>query len=149
MRCERTFDRYLEEVRKRDVPDALYAYTPYEMRNVLTYVHLNQPQHANELLTQLLRHRRPVEWQVFAEVVHSRLRHPIYLGDMPHTWIGAEYCAHDLRHADARRRTTACCCLPGAPPRWLRGDGLERRRVADRLSARCRCRRVSRAIRWR
>ena len=45
-----TFARYLDDVRKRSQPGALYAYTPYEIRNVLSYVHLGQPQAADELL---------------------------------------------------------------------------------------------------
>jgi hypothetical protein len=39
------------------------------MRNVLSYVHLDEPQQADELLMNLMRHRRPPEWQVLAEVV--------------------------------------------------------------------------------
>lgn len=53
-----TFARYLEDVRKRGQPGALYAYTPYEIRNVLSYVHLGQPQVADELLRGLLHDRR-------------------------------------------------------------------------------------------
>ena len=120
---ERTFTRYLDDVRKREAPDALFAYTPYELRNILTYVHLNRPQDAEELLSNLLSGRRPPEWQVLAEVVHSRLRHPGYLGDMPHTWIGSEYArtlfGMLMREDDARLQL-----LPGAPPSWVAGDGL-------------------------
>jgi len=120
---ERTFTRYLDEVRKREAPDALFAYTPYELRNILTYVHLNRPQDADELLRDLLAGRRPAEWQVLAEVVHSRLRHPGYLGDMPHTWIGSEYARTIfgmlMREDDARLQL-----LPGAPPSWVAGEGL-------------------------
>jgi hypothetical protein len=118
-----TFDRYLKEIRSRDAPNALYAYTPYEMRNVLTYVHLNRPQEANEVLMNLMRHRRPAPWQVLAEVVHSRERHDGYLGDMPHTWIGAEYVrvifGMLMREGDERLHL-----VPGAPPSWLDGPGL-------------------------
>lgn len=110
-------------MRKRDAPDALYTYTPYEMRNVLTYVHLDQSKEAEELLTNLLRHRRPAEWQVLAEVVYSDLRHAIYLGDMPHTWIGAEYVrvifGMLMNEADDRLHL-----LPGTPPSWVAGGGL-------------------------
>ncbi len=35
--------------------------------------------------------KRPREWNHWAEVVFSGYRHPQYIGDMPHTWIGAEY----------------------------------------------------------
>ncbi|WP_314101970.1 discoidin domain-containing protein [uncultured Stenotrophomonas sp.] len=118
-----TFARYLEDVRKRSQPGALYAYTPYEIRNVLSYVHLDQPEAADELLQGLLRDRRPLEWQVLAEVVHSRLRFPRYLGDMPHTWIGAEY-GRTLFGMLMREDDDALSLLPGTPTAWLAGDGL-------------------------
>lgn len=120
---QRTFTRYLDDVRKRDDADALYAYTPYEMRNVLTYVHLDRPDEANELLMNLLRHRRPAEWQVLAEVVYSDLRHPIYLGDMPHTWIGSEY-ARALFGMLMHEGDERLSLLPGTPPAWVAGAGL-------------------------
>lgn len=119
-----TFDVYLADVRKRAEPGGLWAYTPYELRNVLTYVRLNRPEDAHELLTDLMRDRRPLAWQMFAEVVHSRLRHPGYLGDMPHTWIGAEYVrlviGMLMHEADDRLEL-----LPGVPPAWVQGDGLQ------------------------
>ena len=118
-----TFARYLDDVRKRNQPDALYAYTPYEIRNVLSYVHLDQPEAANELLQGLLHDRRPLEWQVLAEVVHSRLRFPRYLGDMPHTWIGAEY-GRTLFGMLMREDDDALSLLPGTPKSWLVGEGL-------------------------
>ncbi|HFK2904923.1 discoidin domain-containing protein [Stenotrophomonas maltophilia] len=118
-----TFARYLEDVRKRSQPDALYAYTPYEIRNVLSHVHLGQPQVADELLQGLLHDRRPLEWQVLAEVVHSRLRFPRYLGDMPHTWMGAEY-GRTLFGMLMREDDDALSLLPGTPPSWVAGDGL-------------------------
>jgi len=125
-----TFDRYLAEIRARNEPGALYAYTPYEMRNVLTYVHLNRPQDANELLLDLFRHRRPAPWHVLAEVVHSRERHDGYLGDMPHTWIGAEYVRAIfgmlMREDDDRLQL-----IPGAPPSWVQGPGLSVGRLSS------------------
>jgi len=119
----RTFDRYLADVRKREAPDALYAYTPYELRNVLTYVYLNRPNDAAELLADVVRDRRPPEWNMWAEVVHSRLRHPGYLGDMPHTWIGSEY-ARTLFGMLMREADDGLYLLPGAPPSWVTGEGL-------------------------
>jgi hypothetical protein len=118
------FDDYLDKVRKRDAkPGDTWDFTPYELRNVLSFVRLNRPADAVELLTEQLRYRRPLGWQMFAEVVHSRLRHPGYFGDMPHTWVGTEYVRavigmlmHD---GDATLEL-----LPGAPPAWLVGDGL-------------------------
>ncbi len=126
---ERTFTRYLVEVRKRSAPGSgVYAYTPYEMRNILTFVRLNRPQDADELLRLLIQDRRPPPWHVLAEVVHSRLRHAKYLGDMPHTWVGSEYVRAVLGmllHEGEDRLHL----LPGAPPSWVQDDGLRVRRV--------------------
>jgi hypothetical protein len=118
-----TFVRYLDEVRQRASPDALYAYTPYEFRNVLTLVHLNRPKDGEELLSRLLTGRRPAEWQVLAEVVRSQARHPFYLGDMPHTWVGAEY-ARALFGMLMHEEDARLDLLPGAPPSWVAGEGL-------------------------
>lgn len=123
-----TFARYLDDVRKRKQPNALWAYSPYEMRNVLTYVHLDQPQVADELLQDMLRDRRPFEWQVLAEVVHSRPRFPRYLGDMPHTWIGAEY-ARTVFGMLMHEGDDALVLLPGTPPAWVEGEGLAVQRL--------------------
>ncbi|MET0934548.1 MAG: discoidin domain-containing protein, partial [Luteibacter sp.] len=111
----RTFDRYLADVRKREAPGELFAYTPYELRNVLTYVYLDRPKDAEELLTDVVRDRRPPEWNMWAEVVHSRVRHPGYLGDMPHTWIGSEY-ARTIFGMLMREADDGLYLLPGAPP---------------------------------
>ncbi len=118
-----TFVRYLDEVRQRASPDALYTYTPYEFRNVLTLVHLNRPKDGEELLSRLLTGRRPAEWQVLAEVVRSQARHPFYLGDMPHTWVGAEY-ARALFGMLMHEEDARLDLLPGAPPSWVAGEGL-------------------------
>lgn len=119
----RTFDRYLADVRKREVPGELFAYTPYELRNVLTYVYLDRPGDAAELLADVVRDRRPPEWNMWAEVVHSRLRHPGYLGDMPHTWIGSEY-ARTIFGMLMREADDGLYLLPGTPPSWVAGKGL-------------------------
>jgi hypothetical protein len=118
-----TFRRYLDEVRKRGLPGARYVYTPYEFRNVPTFVHLDEPLLAEELLNRLQADHRPPGWQVFAEVVRAPMRSVFYLGDMPHTWVGAEYVraviAMLLHEADGRLDL-----LPGVPPDWVTGKGL-------------------------
>ncbi|MET0389694.1 MAG: discoidin domain-containing protein [Polyangiales bacterium] len=118
-----TFDEYTQKVRKRAVSRDTWDFTPYELRNVLSYVRLNRPKEANELLTELLRYRRPLAWQMFAEVVHSRLRHAGYFGDMPHTWIGTELVRVVIGML-THEGDAALELLPGAPPAWLAGDGV-------------------------
>ena len=46
---------------------------------------------AYRLLTTMMDSRRPRGWRVWAEVVWGDLRAPDYIGDMPHTWIAAEF----------------------------------------------------------
>jgi hypothetical protein len=133
---ERSFDQYLRDVRKRDEPGGRWAYTPYELRNVTTYVYLNRPAEAGEMLGSMLQHRRPLEWQVLAEVIHSRLRHPGYLGDMPHTWVGTEY-VHALINMLMHEADDHLALLPGAQPAWLADGGLrvsELRTIYGKLS---------------
>ena len=79
-----------------------------------------------------MRHRRPRAWQVLAEVVHSRVRHPGYLGDMPHTWIGAEY-ARTIFGMLMHEGDDRLSLLPGAPPIVAGGRGHQCRQTADRL----------------
>jgi len=123
-----TYMRYLDEVRKRSLPGARYNYTPYEFRNVLTMVHLDEPLLAEELLNRLRPARIPPEWQVFAEVVRSPMRSVFYLGDMPHTWVGAEY-ARAVIGMLMHEGDGTLELLPGAPPEWVAGKGL----TIDRL----------------
>jgi hypothetical protein len=118
-----SFDVYLQGVRQREEPGGRWAYTPYELRNVLTYVHLNQPQIAGEMLDHMLPHRRPLAWQVYAEVIHSRLRHPGYLGDMPHTWIGGEY-VRAIIGMLMHEADDHLSLLPGVQPSWVKDGGL-------------------------
>jgi hypothetical protein len=66
-------------------------YSPYEVRIIEAFVVMGQKEKANNLLKYLLNDRRPLEWNHFAEVVHGDYRLGQYIGDMPHTWIGAEY----------------------------------------------------------
>ena len=51
------------------------------------------------------------------------MRSVFYLGDMPHTWVGAEYVRAVigmLMHEEDGRLDL----LPGAPPDWVTGKGL-------------------------
>jgi hypothetical protein len=118
-----TFDDYLKKIKKRAVSAETWDFTPYELRNVLTYVRMNRPADGQAVLAELLRYRRPLPWQMFAEVVHSRLRYAGYFGDMPHTWVGTELVRAVLGMLMYDGGPTLEL-LPGAPAAWLAGDGL-------------------------
>jgi hypothetical protein len=88
---ERTFDRMTEEFRRRLQPGATYRFTPYEVRNIPALLRLGRKDDALALLRLMLDSRRPEGWNQLAEVVNSNERFPGYIGDMPHTWVGAEF----------------------------------------------------------
>ncbi|HKP63449.1 MAG TPA: discoidin domain-containing protein [Polyangiales bacterium] len=118
-----TYDAYLDGLRRRAVPNSQWRFSPYELRNVLSFVRLNRPADANEVLESIMRYRRPSGWQMFAEVVDSRLRHTGFLGDMPHTWVGTEYIRAIIGML-MHEGDTELELLPGTPPSWVSDGGL-------------------------
>jgi hypothetical protein len=65
-------------------------YTPYEVRNISALLRLGYKDEAVKLLDYFLVDAvRPAGWNHMAEVVHDDPRTPSYIGDMPHTWVGA------------------------------------------------------------
>jgi len=89
---EYTLDKYYQETFLPRLEQGLqFGYTPYEMRTAIAYLMLGQKDKALEMLNYFLKDRRPLEWNHWAEVVHPGYRDPEYIGDMPHSWIGAIY----------------------------------------------------------
>jgi hypothetical protein len=87
-----TFERYLQYFRdRRDGRIEWRDYTPYELRQVGTFVYLGRPEVSHELLDFFFKDRNPPEWRQWAEVVHRDPAAPRFIGDMPHTWVGAGY----------------------------------------------------------
>jgi F5/8 type C domain/Bacterial alpha-L-rhamnosidase 6 hairpin glycosidase domain len=87
----RTFERYYEESVKRAAGSNWEAYTPYELRTVGTMVRLGWRVRAHEMLQFFMQHRRPAEWNQWAEVVFRDPRALKFIGDMPHTWVGSDF----------------------------------------------------------
>ena len=89
---ERTFDIYLIDWRAKrsgEVPSA--NYTPYEIRIIGALVRLGRRDAALELLRFFLADRRPPPWNQWPEIAWSDRKAPAHVGDLPHTWIAAEY----------------------------------------------------------
>jgi hypothetical protein len=66
-------------------------YTAYEIRIIGAFVRLGKRGIANELLDFFLSDRRPAAWNQWPEITWRDPRSPGHLGDVPHTWIAAEY----------------------------------------------------------
>ena len=121
-----TYERYWREFRdRRDGSSAWTDYTPYELRNVGTFVRLGWSDRAQELLAFLLAGRRPAAWNQWAEVVGREMRQPRFVGDMPHAWVESDYIGSMLDlFAYEREDDRALILAAGVPPAWLRGGGI-------------------------
>jgi hypothetical protein len=89
---DRMFDEYFTGFRKKHSGQIDWAnYTPYEIRIIGALVRLGKRQSALELLDFFLSDRRPLSWNQWPEIAWRDPTSPGHLGDLPHTWIGAEY----------------------------------------------------------
>ena len=88
----RTFDRHVAELQARIEGKSNWrAYSPYEFRNVSALVRLGERNAAFASLRSLFEGRRPPEWNQWPEVVWRNPGAANFIGDLPHTWVGAEF----------------------------------------------------------
>ncbi len=119
----KTYDDYLAHVARRDAADAAWLYTPYEARNIAALQVMGRIDDARALHDRLFRDRRPPGWRHYAEVVTSDPRRGTYIGDMPHTWVGADYVV-SVRTMLVREAGDDLWLLEGAPAAWWNGGGF-------------------------
>lgn len=86
-----TFDKYYDFITQRKFNDEFINFTPYELRNINSFLLLNQKERALELLNFMLKYQRPAGWNHWAEVVWYDEQLPAFIGDMPHTWVGSDF----------------------------------------------------------
>jgi len=95
-------------------------YTPYELRQVGTFVHLGWRDRAQRLLAFFLDDRRPRGWNQWAEVAAQDYRSPTYLGDIPHLWVGSDFVRSFIDMiAYEREEDDALVLGAGIPDSWL------------------------------
>ncbi|MBX7207773.1 MAG: discoidin domain-containing protein [Verrucomicrobiaceae bacterium] len=122
----RTFDKYLADWRKKRRGDLEWTnYTPYEIRIIGALVRLGRRDDALELLRFFLSDRRPLAWNQWPEIAWRDPRAPGHIGDVPHTWIAAEYVlAVQSLFAYESESRRAIIIAAGLAPEWLEGDGV-------------------------
>ncbi|MCB2219557.1 MAG: discoidin domain-containing protein [Bacteroidetes bacterium] len=87
-----TFNKYYKFFKdRRDGNREWVNYTPYENRLIGSFILLDQPDRAHELINFFLNDQRPQGWHHWAEVVWKDYRIPRFIGDMPHTWVGSDF----------------------------------------------------------
>ncbi len=128
---ERTFDKYLADWRsKRNGTVVSQNYTPYEIRIIGALVRLGRRDAALELLRFFLSDRRPRAWNQWPEIAWRDPRTPAHLGDLPHTWIAAEFLlAVRCLFAYEREADQSLVVASGLAPEWIEGAGVEVRKM--------------------
>jgi hypothetical protein len=126
-----TFERYYADFKSRlDGNGEWQGFSPYEMRNVGVLVRLGQKDRALELLDWFLSARRPVGWNEWAEITWRDPNAPNFIGDMPHTWVGAGF-IDSVRalFAYERESDASLVVAAGVPEAWVAGPGVAVRRL--------------------
>lgn len=110
-------------------------YTAYEIRIIGAFVRLGKRETANELLDFFLSDRRPLPWNQWPEISWKDLRAPGHLGDVPHTWIAAEYLlALSSMVAEEREASSTMVLAGGMRWEWIAEDnGFSVRNLPTRL----------------
>jgi hypothetical protein len=86
------FDVFIRDVRRKRSGEMPWNnYTAYEIRIIGALVRQGKRKEAQELLERFLADRRPLNWNQWPEISWHNPRSPGHLGDLPHTWISAEY----------------------------------------------------------
>ena len=114
-------DTYLDGFRRKHRGEIPWNnYTAYEIRIIGAFVRLGDRDSANELLRFFLSDRRPIEWNQWPEITWRDYRSPGHLGDVPHTWIAAEYLLAVASMVVSEREATDSLVLAaGMPWEWI------------------------------
>lgn len=119
---QHSFDLFMRRFRDMHGPHPVpwTNYTAYEIRIVGALVRLGRRDEAHELLRFYLADRRPSAWHQWPEITWRDHRAPGHQGDLPHAWIGAEYCLvfRDL-FAHEREADRSLVVAAGIPSEWL------------------------------
>ena len=120
------FEHFVRDFRRKHGGDLPWNnYTAYEIRIIGALVQLGRRDEALELLRFFLADRRPQAWHQWPEISWRNPRSPGHLGDVPHTWIAAEYLLVFARlFAFEREADDALVLAAGIDPAWLAGRGL-------------------------
>ena len=95
-------------------------YTPYEFRIVGPMIRMGLKKQAYEVLKYLFDGLRSPAWNGWAEVVWRDPRAPKFIGDLPHSWVGAEF-IRSVRTMFAYERESDEALVVGAGllPDWV------------------------------
>jgi len=118
-----TFDKYLAGFRERAGGTLNWNnYSAYEIRIIGALVRLGRRRDALEVMEFMLRDRRIPPWNQWPEISWRDPSGPTFIGDLPHTWISAEYMlAMCSMFAYEREEDESLVIAAGVAEKWLSG----------------------------
>ncbi len=118
------FETYLDGFRKKHGGEVPWVnYTAYEIRIIGAFVRMGKRDEAHELLEFFLSDRRPLHWNQWPEISWRDPLSPGHLGDIPHTWIAAEYMISLASMVASEREATRSMVLAaGLSWKWISED---------------------------
>jgi hypothetical protein len=121
-----TFDKYLAGFRERAGGKLNWNnYSAYEIRIIGALVKLGRRRNALDVMEFMLRDRRIPPWNQWPEISWRDPSGPSFIGDLPHTWISAEYMlAMCTMFAYEREEDDSLVIAAGLAEEWL-SDGFE------------------------
>src|SRR4030095_7851738 len=131
-----TFERYWKDFSSRRTDKSWDAYTPYEWRNLGTFIRLRWRDRGMALIDFLMNDRRPIEWNQWGEgvgreqrtwcwVAAREPRKPRCVGDMPHGWVASDYGRSLLdMFAFERPADETLVLMAGVPKQWTEQEGF-------------------------
>lgn len=121
-----TFERYWTDLAPRRDGGTWDAYAGYEVRSVGAMLRLGWKTRALSLLQLFLADREPPAWNQWPEVVYRDRRAARFVGDAPHTWVGADFLrsATDL-FVYEREPDSTLVIGAGLDSAWLGDSGVQ------------------------
>ena len=113
-----TFEKYYEFFKERKFLNKWKNYTPYEIRLCGAFIHLGKKEIVHEMLNFFFEHQRPYNWNMWAEVVWNSRDEPGFIGDMPHSWVGAEF-INSIRQIFIYEKDSLAMIGAGVKEEWL------------------------------
>jgi hypothetical protein len=101
-------------------------FTPYEWRQVGSFIRIGQPARAHAVSAWLMTMRRPTAWNQWSEAIWRVERTPKFVGDMPHGWVHSDFVRATLDMLAYERESDATLVVgAGVPAAWARAaDGV-------------------------
>jgi len=116
-----TFDSAWTTFRHRRDTGDWEIYTPYEWRQVGSFIRLGQPERAHALAEWFMTTRRPAEWNEWSEAIWRQPRAPKFIGDMPHGWVASDFVRATLDMLEYERESDSTLVVgAGIPFEWAR-----------------------------